>query len=70
MVKLTFSVDEETARTLRSTAERLRKPQRLIVREAVAEYAARAGCLGRKRAAEDAEGSLARPQHSIPALRK
>ena len=45
MVKLTFSVDEETAQTLRRTAERLRKPQSMIVREAVAEYAARAGRL-------------------------
>jgi ribbon-helix-helix CopG family protein len=45
MVKLTFSVDEETAQTLRRTAERLHKPQSMIVREAVAEYAARAGRL-------------------------
>jgi predicted transcriptional regulator len=45
MVKVTFSVDEETARTLKTTAERLRKPQSMIVREAVAEYAARAGQL-------------------------
>ncbi len=45
MVKVTFSVDEDTARTLKITAERLRKPQSLVVREAVAEYAARAGRL-------------------------
>jgi predicted transcriptional regulator len=45
MVKVTFSVDEATARTLKMTAERLRKPQSMIVREAVAEYAARAGRL-------------------------
>ena len=45
MVKMTFSVDDGTARTLRTTAERLRKPQSLVVREAVAEYAARAGRL-------------------------
>ena len=45
MVKVTFSVDEETARTLKTTAERLRKPQSLVVREAIAEYAARAGRL-------------------------
>ncbi len=45
MVKLTFSVDEQTARTLRQTAERLKKPQSMIVREAVAEYAARTGRL-------------------------
>jgi predicted transcriptional regulator len=45
MVKLTFSVDEATARALRQTAERLNKPQSLVVREAVAEYAAHAGRL-------------------------
>ena len=45
MVKVTFTVDEETARTLKTTAERLRKPQSLVVREAIAEYAARAGRL-------------------------
>jgi predicted transcriptional regulator len=45
MVKMTFTVDDDTARTLRTTAERLRKPQSLVVREAVAEYAARAGRL-------------------------
>lgn len=41
MVKVTFTVDEATARTLKATAERLNKPQSLVVREAVAEYAAR-----------------------------
>lgn len=45
MVKLTFSVDEATAQTLKKTAERLHKPQSMVVREAVAEYAARAGRL-------------------------
>lgn len=39
MVKLTFSLDEGTVRTLRETAERHRKPQSLIVREAIAQYA-------------------------------
>ena len=41
MVKVTFTVDDETVRTLRATAERLGKPQSLVVREAIAEYAAR-----------------------------
>ena len=41
MPKLTFSLDDETVRVLRRTAERTRKPQSLVVREAVAEYAAR-----------------------------
>ncbi len=44
-VRVTFSLDEETVRRLRTTAERLRKPQSHVVREAVAEYAARAGRL-------------------------
>jgi hypothetical protein len=45
MAKLTFSVDDATVRTLRTTAERLGKSQSLVVREAVAEYAAHAGRL-------------------------
>lgn len=39
MVKLTFSVDEDTARRLRRLAHRTKKPQSLIVREAIARYA-------------------------------
>jgi predicted transcriptional regulator len=45
MAKVTFTVDEATVRTLRATAERLGKPQSMIVREAVAEYGARVGRL-------------------------
>ena len=41
MAKLTFSLDDETVKTLRRTAGRLRKPQSLVVREAIAHYAAR-----------------------------
>jgi predicted transcriptional regulator len=41
MAKLTFSLDEETVRLLRVVAERRRKAQSLVVREAIAEYAAR-----------------------------
>lgn len=41
MVKVTFTLDDETVRTLRKVAERTRKPQSLVVREAVAHYAAR-----------------------------
>lgn len=40
MVKVTFSLDEETVRKLRTMAERTKKPQSLVVREAVARYAA------------------------------
>lgn len=41
MAKLTFSLDEETVRLLRRVADRRRKAQSLVVREAIAEYAAR-----------------------------
>ena len=41
MVKVTFTLDDETVRTLRKVAERTRKPQSLVVREAVAHYAAK-----------------------------
>lgn len=42
MVRATYSLDEATVRRLRRTAERLGKPQSQIVREAIADYAARA----------------------------
>jgi len=45
MGKVTFTVDDETVRTLRTMSERLGKPQSMVVREAVAEYAANAGRL-------------------------
>lgn len=45
LVKLTFSLDAETVARLRTTAGRLRMPQSQVVREAVAEYAARVGLL-------------------------
>ena len=38
MVKLTVTVDDETARLLRKLAERSKKPQSLIFREAIARY--------------------------------
>jgi predicted transcriptional regulator len=41
MVKLTFTLDDETVARLRKIAARTRKPQSLVVREAIAEYAAR-----------------------------
>jgi predicted DNA-binding protein len=41
MVKVTFTLDEETVRKVRKMAERTKKPQSLVVREAVAHYAAR-----------------------------
>jgi metal-responsive CopG/Arc/MetJ family transcriptional regulator len=41
MVRATFSLDEATLAEIKRTAERLRKPQSHIIREAVADYAAR-----------------------------
>jgi predicted DNA-binding protein len=41
MPKLTFSMDDLSVQTLRRIAERSRKPQSLIVREAIAQYAER-----------------------------
>ena len=38
---MTFTLDDDTIRTLRTIAERRKKPQSLVVREAVAPYAAR-----------------------------
>jgi predicted transcriptional regulator len=80
MAKLTFSVDDETVRVLKATAERLRKPQSLIVREAVAEYAARAGQLSeaeRRRLLRALDEMTARPptrpqadvDHELAAIR-
>jgi predicted transcriptional regulator len=45
MVKATFTFDDETISTLRKTAQRLAKPQSVIVRDAIREYGARAGRL-------------------------
>jgi predicted DNA-binding protein len=45
MVKLTFTLDEETVTRLRRTAARLAKPQSAVVREAVRDYAQRVGRL-------------------------
>lgn len=44
-VKMTFSLDAATAQELDRTAERLRLPKSHVVREAIHEYAARAGRL-------------------------
>jgi hypothetical protein len=48
MVKMTFTLDEETAAKLRLAAERLSKPQSLVVREAIAEYSAQIGRLSER----------------------
>lgn len=43
--KVTFSLDEETVGRIRTAADRLGTPYSQVVREAVAEYAARIGRL-------------------------
>lgn len=48
MVKVTFTLDDETVERLRRVAARLAKPQSYVVREAVAEYAARADRLSER----------------------
>ena len=45
---MTFSLDEETARRLDRTAERLSLPKSHVVREAISEYSARADRLSHK----------------------
>ena len=41
MAKVTFTLDDDTVKAIRKMAERTKKPQSLVVREAVAHYAAR-----------------------------
>jgi Ribbon-helix-helix protein, copG family len=48
MVKVTFTLDDETVATLRRTAARLDKPQSQVVREAVRDYADRVGRLSER----------------------
>jgi predicted transcriptional regulator len=65
MVKMTFTLDEETAAVLRRATERLAKPQSVIVREAIREYGARAGRLSedeRRRMLRSIDAFLAQPQ--------
>src|SRR4029450_14158463 len=48
MVRVTFSLDDATVEQIRRTASRLRKPQSTVVREAVADYAARSDQLSER----------------------
>jgi len=47
-IKMTFTVDEQTADRIDKAARRLGIPKSSVVREAVAEYAARAGRLSER----------------------
>jgi Arc/MetJ-type ribon-helix-helix transcriptional regulator len=48
MARVTFSLDDATVAQIRQTAARLRTPQSHVVREAVADYAARTGQLSER----------------------
>jgi len=48
MVRVTYSLDEATVAQIRQTAARLRKPQSQVVRDAVADYAARSDRLSER----------------------
>jgi predicted transcriptional regulator len=48
MARVTFSLDDATITQIRQTAVRLRKPQSHVVRDAVADYAARADRLSER----------------------
>jgi Arc/MetJ-type ribon-helix-helix transcriptional regulator len=48
MARVTFSLDDATVAQIRQTAARLRKPQSHVVRDAVADYAARADQLSER----------------------
>ena len=64
MVKMTFTFDENTAETLRRTASRLKRPQSVVVREAIQEYASRADRLSdeeRKQMIKVLDRMIARP---------
>jgi predicted DNA-binding protein len=46
MVKVTFTLDDETVERLRRLAMRLRRPRSAVVRESIKEYEARSDKLG------------------------
>jgi Arc/MetJ-type ribon-helix-helix transcriptional regulator len=48
MARITFSLDDATVAQIRQTAARLRTPQSHVVRDAVADYAARADQLSER----------------------
>ena len=48
MVKVTFTLDDETVTRLRRSAERLARPQSAVVRDAIADYADRIGRLSER----------------------
>lgn len=64
MVKVTFTLDDDTVRTLRKIADRTGRAQSHVVREAIAEYAAAGERLGD----EERERLLNAYDELVPAL--
>ena len=70
MIKVTFTLDDATVEQLRRTAIRVRKPQSKVVREAIAEYAARSDKLSageRQRMLDVLDRAMRRPPSRSPA---
>lgn len=64
MVKMTFTLDDETVSALEQAAQRLSKPRSAVVREAIREYSARAGRLSeeeRRRMLHAIDAALKQP---------
>jgi hypothetical protein len=64
MVRVTFTFDEYTVKSLRQAASRLNKPQSAVVREAIQAYADRIGRLSdeeRRRMLKVLDRMIARP---------
>lgn len=64
MVKVTFTLDDETVAALNQAAQRLAKPRSAVVREAIREYGSRAGRLSeeeRRRMLRSIDAVLKRP---------
>ena len=84
MVKVTFTLDDQTVSRLRQAAARLNKPQSQVIREAVRDYADRVGRLSEherlhllsaldaivKRRATRSAGDVDRELREIRAARK
>jgi Arc/MetJ-type ribon-helix-helix transcriptional regulator len=68
MARATFSLDDATIAEIRRTAARLRKPQSHVVREAIADYAARTDRLSERERTQRLS-VLERLRHARPTRR-
>jgi len=65
MIRVTFTIDEETVKSLRQAASRLNKPQSAVVRDAIQAYAESVGRLSdeeRRRMLKVLDRIIARPR--------